>query len=419
MSGAPKHVVVVGAGIVGLCVGWHLLKRGLRVTLVERDGPGLGCSSGNSASLSSGSVAPLGMPGNVRNGPKMLLDNTSPLHVAPRYWLQAAPWLLRFIAASRPSSVDRISAALAQLLRPAIDRHREILAEIGGLGLLRIDGQLFVYRNAQQRAKDDAAWALRRRAGYELRELDRAGIVALEPQVGPGYTVGVFAPDQGMVSNPLRHCEMLAQAFAARGGAIVRDRVLEIERRDGRAVAARGEAGRHAADAVVLCAGAWSTELLRPMGYRIPLESQRGYHITLPESDIRIGRPVIPADRKVFITPQETGLRVGGTVEFAGLEAPPNAHRTELLLGDLRAVFPQAKFGAARSDWMGHRPCLPDSMPVIGPSARAPGLWFAFGHGHLGLTGAAVTGDAVARAICGEPAAVDLQPFSAARFGAG
>ena len=154
-----------------------------------------------------------------------------------------------------------------------------------------------------------------------------------------------------------------------------------------------------------------------PLGYRIPLESQRGYHITLRDTGIEIHRPVVPADRKVFITSQEAGLRVGGTVEFAGLDAPPNPARAELLMDDLRAVFPQARLNGERSTWMGHRPCLPDSLPVIGESARHRGLWFAFGHGHLGLTAAAITGEAVARGLLGEPPQLDLGPYAAARFG--
>jgi D-amino-acid dehydrogenase len=165
------------------------------------------------------------------------------------------------------------------------------------------------------------------------------------------------------------------------------------------------------ADKVVVAAGAWSGELLRPLGFRIPLESQRAYHVTLKDTGVDIRRPVVPADRKVFITPQESGLRVGGTVEFAGLDAPPNPARANLLLGDLAAVFPQARLASPRSDWMGHRPCLPDSLPVVGESPAHRGLWLAFGHGHLGLTGAAVTGDVLVRAMHGDRPAWTSPPF--------
>ena len=407
------NVVVVGAGIVGLCAAWHLVKRGAKVTLIDREGPGRGCSFGNSASLSSGSVAPLAMPGVVKSAPRMLLDPASPLRVAPGYWLKAAPWLVRFVAASRPARVREISNALAALLRPAIEHHARLLREIEAMDLLRLDGQLVVYRSVEHLAKDNAVWELRRRHGYEVHVMDRAGILTLEPAVGPAYTVGVYLPDQAMVANPYRYCEELARALKDRGAAIVRDdvRAIEID-----PLGVRLSDRRVAADKVVVAAGAWSAELLRPLGLAIPLESQRGYHITLEGTGVEIRRPVVPADRKVFITPQESGLRVGGTVEFAGLEAPPNQARADLLLEDLAAVFPQARLAGPRSDWMGHRPCLPDSLPVIGESPAHRGLWLAFGHGHLGLTGAAVTGDVLARAMYGEPPGLDLAPFSVARF---
>ena len=356
------------------------------------------------------------MPGVVRKAPRMLLDKTGPLHIAPHYWLRAAPWLARFVAASRPAEVERISSALAALLRPTIEKHRRILQEIEALDLLRTNGQLVIYRDGKQLAQDDALWSLRRRHGHVIRVLERREMLELEPAVGAAYTVGVFLPNEAMVANPYRYCERLAQALAERGAAIRRDSVTALEAADGTVRGARGVQSRYQADAVVVCAGAWSMELLRPLGYRIPLESQRGYHITLRGTGIEIARPVVPADRKVFITSQEAGLRVGGTVEFAGLEAPPNPARAELLMDDLRAVFPQARLNGARSTWMGHRPCLPDSLPVIGESVRHGGLWFAFGHGHLGLTTAAVTGEALASAMRGEPPQLDLGPYSAQRF---
>jgi D-amino-acid dehydrogenase len=410
-------VAVVGAGIVGLCAAWHLVKRDAKVTLIDREGPGRGCSFGNSASLSSGSVAPLAMPGVVKSAPRMLLDPASPLRVAPGYWLKAAPWLARFVAASRPARVQEIANALAALLRPAIEHHARVLREIEAMELLRRDGQLVLYRNKEQLAEDNAVWDLRRRHGYEVQVIDRAGILALEPAVGPAYTVGVYLPDQAMVANPYRYCEELARALKDRGVYILRDdvRAIEID-----PLGLRLSDRRVAADKVVVAAGAWSAKLLQLIGLRIPLESQRGYHITLKETGVDIRRPVVPADRKVFITPQESAqgsvLRVGGTVEFAGLQAPPNQARADLLLEDLSAVFPQARLTGPRSDWMGHRPCLPDSLPVIGESPAHRGLWLAFGHGHLGLTGAAVTGDVLARAMDGEPPGLDLSPFSAARF---
>ena len=415
-SDAGQQVIVVGAGVVGLCVAWHLARRGARVTVVDRDEPGRGCSYGNSACLSAGSVAPLAMPGVIRSAPRMLLDKSGPLHIPLRYWLTAAPWLLRFVAASRAAEVERIAQALAAFLRPSIECHREMLRAIGAENLIRSDGQLFVYRNAKQLEKDRAVWDLRRRHGVQFEIVNRDGIENLEAAIGPAYTVGVFSPDGAMIANPHRHCQVIAKALIDAGATIVHDRVVAIEMTEGKAAGVRGEGGSRRADVVVVCAGAWSAELLRPLGYRVPLETQRGYHLTFENSGIEIRRPVVPADRKVFITPQESGLRVGGTVELAGLDAPPDAARAELLVKDLRAVFPQVRIDGPRTSWMGHRPCLPDSLPVLGECPNHPGLWLAFGHGHLGLTGSAVTGGILARRMFGEPLELDLRPFSIERF---
>jgi D-amino-acid dehydrogenase len=179
--------------------------------------------------------------------------------------------------------------------------------------------------------------------------------------------------------------------------------------------AVRGENASYACDHAVVCAGAWSAQLLIPLGYAIPLESQRGYHVMLPAPGIAVTRPVIAADRKVFLTPMEDGLRVAGTVEFGGLARSPTRRRAHYLVRDASRVFPRAQVPADWSFWMGHRPCLPDSLPVMGPS-RHRGLWLNFGHGHLGLTMSASSGDILARAICGEPSNIDLAPMSFARF---
>lgn len=419
MKQAASGVVVVGAGIVGLSAAWHLRRRGLPVTLLDRGEPGAGASHGNAGALSSGSVAPLAMPGVLRSAPAMLLDPNGPLHIPLRYWLRAAPWLFRFVRASRPAEVERIAGALASLLAYSIERHEEMLRAIGGRasGLIRRDGQLYLYRDAAALAKDEPSWSLRRRHGLRTQTLDRAGLLALEPAVGPAYTLAVFTPDQGMSTNPHRQALIVAEDFVTLGGRILREAATGITVEDDRVTGVRTEAGHHPASHVVLCAGAWSTRLLAPLGYRVPLESQRGYHVTVPDAGIALTRPVVAADRKVFFTPMETGLRAAGTVEFGGLERAPTAARAALLLRDLAAVFPQATASPMHTTWMGHRPCLPDSLPVIGPSARHTGLWFGFGHGHLGLTGAAVTGDIIARGIAGEPGNIDLAPFHVERFG--
>jgi glycine/D-amino acid oxidase-like deaminating enzyme len=416
MSGTGNDtVVVVGAGIVGVCAAWHLRRRGAEVTLIDRDDPGLGCSFGNAGALSFGSVAPLAMPGVMRDALSMLFDPSAPLRIPLSYFPKAAPWLRQFVRASRVDDVQRISKALSSLLANSIEKHVEILDEAGATDIVRLTGQLYLYPNEKWLRKDAMSWQLRKDYGLRIERLNRDGILALEPEVGPDYPIGMFTPDQGMSFNPYRHVTSVASDFVRRGGKIVRDRVAAIEIDGNRVKSVRGENASYVCDHAVICAGAWSAQLLTDLGYVVPLESQRGYHVMVPKPGITISRPVVAADRKVFLTPMEDGLRAAGTVEFGGLARAPNRKRADYLVRDLARVFPRAQIPADWSFWMGHRPCLPDSLPVMGRS-RHRGLWFNFGHGHLGLTMSATSGDILARAICGEPSNIDLAPFSYDRF---
>jgi D-amino-acid dehydrogenase len=408
--------IVVGAGVVGLCCAWELHKRGFSVTVIDPEPPGSGCSSGNAGALSPGSVVPLALPGAAWSGLKMLFDRDGALTVKPGYALAAAPWLWRFVGASRPERVEAIAGALAALNGHALEQHKQLAAEVGAPELIVENGQLYVYRDEAQLAKDAFAWDLRERHGVRIERLDEAAMRALEPGVGPDYRRAVFLPQAGHCADPHRHAEAIAEALTRAGATFVRGRVTELVVEDGRATGVRTAERVVAAAHVVLSAGAWSAQLLRGAGYRVPLESQRGYHVEFEAPGVSISRPVVPADRKVFVTPMAGRLRVAGSVEFAGLSPEPTKRRGDLLLADLRAVFPHADLSRPSPYWMGHRPCLPDSLPVVGRAPRHPGLWLAFGHGHLGLTGSAPTGRIIGRLVAGEPPNLDLSPYSVERF---
>lgn len=412
------RVVVIGAGIVGLCTAWHLQRNGAQVLVLDGGPPGGGASSGNAGAISAGSVAPLAMPGVLKQVPAMLTDPAGALHIPASYWLRAAPWLLRFVASARPQRVAEIAEALAALMYGAMEQHKLILAEEGALDLIRDDGQLYLYRDRAHYAKDAEGWNLRQQHGQKLVFLDsKPAIQELEPDMHGDYALGVFLNEQGSCVNPLRHAQVVARGVQRLGGEIVQENVQAITTAEGRVTGVVTQGLTVQADAVVLAAGAHSARLLKPLGIHVPLESQRGYHVMLPEPGVRVGRPVIPADRKAFISPMETGLRLAGTVEFGGLERPPTPRRAALLLEDLKRAFPQASTAGAQPFWMGHRPCLPDSLPVVGPVKAWPGLWCAFGHGHLGLTGSAPTGAILARAMLGPAPNIDLAPFGVERFG--
>lgn len=413
---APS-AIIVGAGIVGLYTAYYLQRAGWRVMVIDRDEPGMGCSSGNAGALSTGSVAPLGMLGIARQAPRMLLDPSGPLSVPPHYWLAAAPWLLRFIRASAPENVAAISSALKQLLVPALDCHQQVMHDLGESSLIQATGQLHVYPDAKAAAKDSGGWALRRQHGIQFEELDSDQIHSLEPQIGAHYKLGYFMPDQCMVVNPLRQAQAIAAALAARGITFVRDEALALHLEGRRVTGVVCQQGSYMADHLVVCAGAWSARLLKKLGYRVPLETQRGYHLTLTGSGINLRRPVVAADRKIFATPMETGLRLAGTVEFGGLDRPPTQRRAQLLKKYGKLIFPELNENAQAQPWMGHRPCLPDSLPVLGSARAFDGLWLNFGHGHLGLTMSAISGELVAKAMLGQATSVDLAPYAIERFG--
>jgi glycine/D-amino acid oxidase-like deaminating enzyme len=251
-------VIVVGAGIVGVCTAWHLLRRGVSVTLIDRDEPGLGCSYGNAGALSFGSVAPLAMPGVMRDALSMLLDPAAPLRIPLPYLPKAASWLWRFVRAGQPDEVRRISDVLATLLAHSIEKHVEILEYAGAPEIVHRTGQLYLYPDEQWLKKDAMSWALRREHGLRIERLGRGDILTLEPEVGPDYTVGMFTPDQGMSINPYRQVTAIASDFARRGGRIIRDRVTTIEVEADSVRAVRGENGAYACNHAVICAGAWS-----------------------------------------------------------------------------------------------------------------------------------------------------------------
>lgn len=409
-------IAVVGAGIIGLSIAWNLVRRGMRVVIYDPNEPGSGCSAGSAGAISPGSVVPLAMPGLLASVPGMMLDSGRALHIPARYWFKVLPWLTAFVAEARPSRVRANADALTNLYRPALEHHRALLGEIGALDLIRPTGQLHLYRNDRQLRGSQQDWAIRAAHGVKFETVDRGGIDALEPQVGKDYQIGVFLPDAGMSVNPHRHATTIGEAVARAGAEFVRERVVQLARSGQTVTGVVTGRGKMSHRAVVVAAGAWSTTLLRTIGYRVPLETQRGYHVDFKASGISLSRPIVPADRKVFITPMETGLRVAGTVELAGLDAPPSEGRARLLYNDLAAALPSARLDRPDPFWMGHRPCLPDSMPVIGASAKWKGLHLAFGHGHLGLSASAVTGDIVGRILAGERAAIDIAPFRIERF---
>jgi D-amino-acid dehydrogenase len=401
------RIAVIGAGIVGACIAYELRRRGAAVVLIDRDEPGRSCSLGNSGAISPASVTPVAMPGILKSVPSMLIDPEGPLRIVPGYLPRALPWLIRFAASSGNNRVLHIAAQLKRLHEGAIERHERLTHRVGVPELFVRRGHLHLYRN-EQSIDEDLGWVLRSRFGFKFERLDRSGLLELEPRIGARYQAAVFLADHATIINPLRYTEAIVSAFCASGGVLLKREVTTIETRTGKwTVRSTDGSDGGIFEHVVIAAGAWSKRLLDPLGIRVHLESQRGYHLEFPSARALVSRTVILADRKVFITPMEGGLRIGGTVEIAGLDRPPDPRRHRALARIASEAFDgneeQAKLDfRSASGWMGHRPCMHDSVPVIGPAEGTPGLWLAIGHGHLGLTNSATTGELIAKGILGK-----------------
>jgi glycine/D-amino acid oxidase-like deaminating enzyme len=404
--------LVVGAGIVGISTALCLQRDGHDVTVIDRNGPGEGTSRGNAGLFAIGHVVPIGTPGLLRRVPAMLLDQTSPLAMRWSYLPQIAPWLIRMLAASTPHRVEEISRALAALLAPALESYQPLIASANAENLVQRRGWLTIYESAASRRAAQPDLDMRRSRGIRWEELDEGTVRQLVPALRPGPVWGVMFPDCEHTLDPYRLTVTLAEDFAARGGTIrrgdVRTNVV-----DGKPQVL-SDAGPVTFDKLVIAAGAFSRTLLRGLGDDAPLDTERGYHVML-ENDIDLRVPLLCADHKFSITPMSEGVRLAGTVEFAGLVAPPNPKRWDIMTMRSRALLPGLK-SEPRSTWMGYRPSMPDSLPVIGPSPRHRSVYYAFGHGHLGLTLGAVTGRLIADLVAQRAPAVDTTPYRVDRF---
>ena len=405
--------LIVGAGIVGICSALYLQREGHEVVVIDRSGPGEGTSKGNAGVFATGHVVPIGTPGILKRVPGMLLDQTSPLALRWSYLPSIAPWLIRLLAASTPRRVEEISRALAALLAPASESYNPLLKSAGAEDLVQRRGWLILYEAEESRRAGQADLDLRSSRGIRWEELDEGTIRQLVPAIRPGPVWGVMLPDCEHTIDPYRLTVALAEDFVARGGTIMRGDVRTGVGPDGKPQVTT-DSGPIAFDRLVIAAGAWSRTLLRGLGDDAPLDTERGYHVMLAnEIDLRI--PLLCADHKFSMTPMTEGVRLAGTVEFAGLKAPPNPRRWDIMAERARALLPGFK-SAPRSTWMGFRPSMPDSLPVIGPSSRHPNVYYAFGHGHLGLTLGAVTGRAIADLISARPPLFDLAAYHINRF---
>jgi glycine/D-amino acid oxidase-like deaminating enzyme len=412
------HALVLGAGVVGAAAALALRRDGWRVTLLDRGAPGEAASLGNAGNIGIGSVVPQATPAQVRAIPKLLREADGPLVARWPFVLRELPWFARFVANGRRSRMEANARALAALMERVPESWAALAAEAGAAELFARAGLLHVWRG--EAAMRDAAWAydLRRRLGVRVEDIDAGAARAREPALQGEVAGGRFLPDVPTVTDPLELTRRLVARFVALGGAMERAEAIEVVREGDRVRGIRTAGGDLLdAELMVLAAGAWSARLARPHGARVPVIAERGYHVMVSGANARVSQPLLLVEARVMASPMRGGLRLTTMAEFADPDAPPDHDRAARVLGAASASLPGV-MGRVESRWMGPRPSTPDSLPVIGRAPRAANLLLAYGHGHLGLTWAGVTAEAVADLAAGRAPRTDLSACAPARLAA-
>jgi D-amino-acid dehydrogenase len=415
LDAPKKDITVVGAGMVGMACALHALRDGHKVTLIDRDAPGQATSFGNAGVMAPCAVVPVPVPGIIWKAPKMLFDPLGPLFLRWRYLPQLLHWLPAYLAAGRRERVEAISESLSALLHDVMEQHQALARGSEAAELLQPSDYLYIYDSEVAFQKDSFGWDLRRRRGVKFETLHSDALHDLEPTLGPAAGFGVLLPNHGFIRNPGRLVTLLAEAFEREGGVILQRDVEDIEIGPEGPRALLTAEGPLPVDHLVIAAGAWSGKLAARLGTKVPLETERGYHVVLTDPGVMPRHPMMDASGKFVTTPMEMGLRLAGLVEFGGLEAAPNYARAKILLNHAKRLFPGIRTDSYE-EWMGHRPSLPDSLPVIGPSPKFGKVYFAFGHQHVGMMSGPKTGRLIADLIAGRKPNIDLAAFDVGRF---
>lgn len=410
-----RHVVVIGAGIVGVSTAIWLRRAGAQVTIIDRASPGTGTSHGNAGVLAASGVAPVTGPGLLRKAPFMLLDRDVPLYLRLSYLPRLLPWLVKYMGYANDADTRRISAALAPIVSDSVEQHKSLTADLGLSDWVTDSDYVFAYR---QRADFDAeayTWALRAQAGFSPQLIEGAGVRDYEPALGSEINCLATLKDHGFIRDPGGYVAALAHAFEQAGGKVMQAEVKDFDLTGGTVTAVQTTQGTVACDDIVLATGVWSKPLMAKLGLNVPLESERGYHVIFEDATGGPSRPIMIASGKFVATPMAQGVRCAGILEFGGLEAGPSKAPLALLRRQAKAAFPNLK-AANEIEWLGHRPAPTDSLPLIGQVGTSR-FYTAFGHHHIGLTGGPKTGRLIAGMIMDQPGNTDMKPYHPQRFG--
>ena len=405
------HVAIIGAGIVGVSTAVWLQRGGHTVTLIDREGPAAGASYGNAGVLAAGSVVPVPVPGLLPKIPRLLLDRNQPLFLRWRYLPRLFPFLLPYLLNGRKSRVESIASALAGLLHDSADQHLALAAGTPAERYVRKGDYLFGYADRHAFEADGAAWALREKHGFAFEELGENRLAAYDPALAGRFGFAVRCPDHGLITDPGAYVAALVRHVESEGGTLL---LTDVQRVNDDATIETAD-GEIRADRAVIAAGIWSGSLVGDLGLRIPMETERGYHVEFLNPSVCLRSPVMVMSGKFVLSPMENRLRCAGLVEFGGLDAAPSAAPVDLIRRQVKALLPELTYDRTEI-WMGHRPSTTDSLPVIGAVSRNGRVHAGFGHQHIGLTAGPRTGRWLSATVTGKALNENLTAFSPDRF---
>ncbi|KWV49483.1 hypothetical protein AS156_15980 [Bradyrhizobium macuxiense] len=414
-------VVVIGAGIVGLFAALEIQRTGRHVVILDPGDPGgrQAASYGNAGWVSPAALMPVSIPGLWRQLPRLLVDKSGPLVIRWQHLPRLLPWLLRFFWAGRSwKKVEACAKLRFELCRDSVVDHQRVAAEAGVSHLVEHKGALFVYPEKSDFLASQFYWEMRRRLGFKVTELDKADLQKHEPNISDRYQFGVLLEEECHVTDLKAYCEAIAELIRNRGGEFIRAQAKGLMISGGRLKAIMTDERSIECAQAVLTAGIGSKKLAAAAGDRVPLESERGYHVMIADEGKTINRPIMPTDGRMGITPMRQGLRIAGQVELASVGAPPDWRRAKILHQWLSSILqsPPVVSDKVVDQWMGHRPSTPDGLPCIGPARFCRGLFYGFGHGHTGLTQAPATAKLLAALVAGQEPHIDISAMSVHRF---
>ncbi|MDA5556939.1 NAD(P)/FAD-dependent oxidoreductase [Shimia sp. MMG029] len=415
MTHSKQNIVVVGAGINGAATALWLRRAGCEVTLVDKASPGMGASYGNACLLASCAILPNATPGIATKAPGYLRDPEFPLFMQWAHLPRLLPWLLKFISHSDHTRVRNITQALSHLIGDSVEQHKALAAGTPAERWIQETDYLFAYKDRAAFEKDKYVWDMRADMGFVPDLVEGAAVQEIEPILSSEIRLLAVNKAHGFILNPGSYVQALVDTFTEMGGRFVQTAVHDFEMTGGQVTGVLTDQGRFDCDRAVLSSGIWSKSLARKLGIAVPLEVERGYHVTYRNPSVRTNHPVMIADAKFVATPMDQGLRCAGIVEFGGLSDQKSKAPLALLRRKVAEVFPDLT-ADSEEEWLGFRPTLPDSLPMVGEIGSS-GVYAAFGHQHIGLTGGAKTGRLVADLISGRTPNIDLAPYHPQRFG--